>query len=298
MVALLVLVVQFAASAAEVSPPAPAVMIDVDAGHQTLALINAARTQQALAPLVWDDSLALAAQSHAELLVRNRQLSHQFPDEPALQQRISKVDARFGISGENVAVNYDAGGAHISFMNSPGHRANILNSEFDSVAIAVVRDGDLLYFVEDFAHRRPVLSNSDAAQALATRFAGLRTRTGTQPMQEFSDSRLQEWACEDAKADKLGTAKGAILGAQYAIAFSASELDTIPAGLAHLIETQIAVDRYSAGVCYAQTARYPNGRYFVALALYGSNGTPSRTSIATNLPVGSSIPGGIPEKAK
>jgi len=40
---------------------------------------------------------------------------------------------------------------HKEFMNSPNHRANILDRDMDSVGIAVVERGGKLFAVEDFA---------------------------------------------------------------------------------------------------------------------------------------------------
>ena len=52
----------------------------------------------------------------------------------------------FGITyrtaGENIAMNQTVQAAHTAFMNSPGHRANILNSSFTTIGIGIVSDGN------------------------------------------------------------------------------------------------------------------------------------------------------------
>lgn len=253
-----------------------------DAEQDTLALINGARLQEGLPPVQWDNRLAEAARMHAALLASNRQLSHQFAGELPLEQRISTADVRVFRLGENVAVNYDAQGAHEAFMNSPGHRANILNAEFDAVGVAAVRDGDLLYVVEDFVHRRPVVSNDDAARALATHLSGMRTDLGMTPLHQVDDVRVQNWACSIANRDQLDQSEGAALpNVALAVAFSTAELGNLPAGLDRMIEEKGSA-QYAVGVCYSRTPRFPNGRYFVTMAFFSTDAQPEKHEVTTS----------------
>ncbi len=249
------------------NPHAPA---QIDESRQTLILVNQARTEKGLAPLEWDEGLAKAAQEHALLLAQNHGLSHQFAGEPPLDRRISAADVRVGRSGENVAVNYNSAGAHVAFMQSPEHQANILNPEFDALGIAVVRDGDLLYFVEDFAHRRPVLSSSESARLILHRFAEVRGRAGAPPLRDTYENDLQAWACPAVRDDNdrvTLSEQTAASGAKLVLAFSASSPDNMPPELLRVVADP-AIDHYSVGVCYTETDRYPAGRYFVAIAFF------------------------------
>ena len=77
-------------------------------------------------------------------------ISHQYPGEPDLSARGRAAGARFSLISENVAEAPTAVRIHDAWMNSPGHRANLLDAQVDSVAIRVLsRDGEL-YAVEDF----------------------------------------------------------------------------------------------------------------------------------------------------
>lgn len=245
-----------------------------NAENATLALINNARLQEGLPVVQWDNRLAEAARMHAVLLASNRRLSHQFDGELPLEQRLSSVDVRVFRMGENVAVDYDSRGAHEAFMKSPGHRANILNGEFDAVGIATVRDGDLLYVVEDFAHRRPVIANADAARLLRAQIAEIRSAAG--PVEQVDDVRVQDWACSMASSDQLDKSEGAALpNVTLAVAFSTADLNTLPVDLVRVIESQASV-RYAAGVCYSRTPRFPNGRYFITMAFFSDNSQPQQ----------------------
>jgi len=101
--------------------------------------------------LRWDEALYRAAGAHAQEMAARRSISHQYPGELELSARGRQAGAHFSVIAENVAESPDAVTMHTAWMNSPGHRANLLDPRVDSVAIRVVRRGGELYAVEDFA---------------------------------------------------------------------------------------------------------------------------------------------------
>ena len=119
--------------------------------RQIMDLANQARAEQGLGPLVWNASLAAAARQHAALVARSGQLSHQYPGEPDLAARMTQAGAKFQVAAENIAEGTSAGELHQEWMNSPHHRANILDPRLDAIGIAVVLRGGNLYAVQDFS---------------------------------------------------------------------------------------------------------------------------------------------------
>ena len=75
----------------------------VAAGRQIFDLTNQDRKAQGLQSLQWNDALAAAAQRHADLMVTQGQLSHQYPGEPELMQRCAQAGAHFQAIAENLA---------------------------------------------------------------------------------------------------------------------------------------------------------------------------------------------------
>jgi uncharacterized protein YkwD len=144
---------------------------------------NRERAAQGLAQLRWDSALANAARDHAQLMAERNTLSHQFPGEPALQDRARVAGARFTEIAENVAEGPSADVIHASWMHSPPHRANLLDPELTAIGIAVVggasRDGavrggaGMLFAVQDFSQSVASLSlveqEKQVAAALAAR---------------------------------------------------------------------------------------------------------------------------------
>lgn len=124
-------------------------------------LLNAANRDRAAAglqPLQWDSALAAAAHQHALRMAQMNMLSHQFPGEPPMQDRARRAGARFSLIAENVAEGPNVAGLHTQWMNSPPHRANLLDKELNSVGISVVQSGNMLFAVEDFSVVVPSIS--------------------------------------------------------------------------------------------------------------------------------------------
>jgi uncharacterized protein YkwD len=142
-------------------------------------LLNAANRDRAAAglePLHWDAALAVAARQHAQRMVQMNALSHQFPGEPPMQDRARHAGARFSLIAENVAEGPNVPELHTQWMNSPPHRANLLDRGLNAVGIAVLQSGNKLFAVEDFATVVPTLSldaqESQVASEIAARGMG------------------------------------------------------------------------------------------------------------------------------
>jgi len=97
-----------------------------------LGIVNAQRSAYGLPALIWCPPLERSAQSHAEDQAIHNTMTHVGSDGSVLSQRVTRA-GYFGWSaaGENVAANWPSGAAVMdAWMNSPGHRANILSPSF------------------------------------------------------------------------------------------------------------------------------------------------------------------------
>lgn len=116
--------------------------------------VNQARRDSGLPALRWDDALGIAAKRHAGVMAEHKSAQHAFPGEPSLSARAKQAGAHFGWLSENVILGPSLESIHTQFMNSPAHRANILDKDMDSVGIGVVEQGGQFYAVEDFSQAR------------------------------------------------------------------------------------------------------------------------------------------------
>ncbi len=140
-----------------------------------LAAADQERGALGLPPLRWDSALVVAARQHALQMVEHNSISHQFAHEPDLAARGASAGARFSLISENVAESPSAVRIHTAWMNSEGHRHNLLDPNVDAVGIAVIARGTQLFAVEDFERslRAMSLSQQEAEVAKAVAQAGM-----------------------------------------------------------------------------------------------------------------------------
>jgi uncharacterized protein YkwD len=117
-----------------------------------IAAANQERAAQGIAPLKPDPALTAAARNHAALMAQRQDISHQFSGEPGLFPRIQAYSPSFDAVAENVAYAPTVDQIHTGWMNSPGHRANLLNPSYNTIGVAVLVNGREIYAVEDFGH--------------------------------------------------------------------------------------------------------------------------------------------------
>src|SRR6266446_10034492 len=133
------------------SPIANAQLQTNDSERQLFESLNRERIAQSLSALQWDNALFKAARRHALLMLNLNRLEHQLPSESNLEGRLAEAGARFGAIAENIAIGPNPRIIHAGWMDSPGHRKNILDPRLTSVGIAAVRGPGGLFAVQDFS---------------------------------------------------------------------------------------------------------------------------------------------------
>jgi uncharacterized protein YkwD len=118
---------------------------------QLFASVNQARRAQGLPALRWNDALATAARRHAAIMAQKGSASHGFAGEPNLASRVTQAGVRFVWLSENVVQGSGLAAIQAEFMNSPIHRANMLDSDMDSIGIGIVERSGQFFAVEDFS---------------------------------------------------------------------------------------------------------------------------------------------------
>lgn len=102
-----------------------------DLEEQMLHMVNAERKTAGLKLLQADGKLQLAAHAHAADMFTKGYFSHTNPDGLSPFERMKKLGIKYLSAGENLAHSDDLEAAHTGLMNSPGHRANILNHQLE-----------------------------------------------------------------------------------------------------------------------------------------------------------------------
>lgn len=100
-------------------------------------LTNINRGQGALPTLVSNPILERAAQEKADDMAEKGYFAHTSPDGKTPWYWFKSAGYTFMYAGENLAVNFtDSNDVDKAWMNSPGHRANILNGKFTEIGVA------------------------------------------------------------------------------------------------------------------------------------------------------------------
>jgi len=106
---------------------------------QIINLTNTERTQNSLNTLTANGDLAQAAQAKAQDMFKDGYFAHISPDGTTPWDFIKGAGYEYSYAGENLAIGYDNGAELVNaWMNSPLHRANILNEKFSEIGVAVV----------------------------------------------------------------------------------------------------------------------------------------------------------------
>lgn len=106
--------------------------------ESVVAAMNRERAAYGLGPLRLEPRLTLAAEDRVADMMRKRYFDHVSPDGVQPFTWVRKRGYRYRMVGENLALGYGNSRSVVTgWMNSPGHRQNILKGGFDEVGIAV-----------------------------------------------------------------------------------------------------------------------------------------------------------------
>jgi len=106
-----------------------------------LEMINEERAKEGLKLLQADPEMAAVARAHSKDMFARGYFAHNNPDGQDPFDRMEAAKVKFRTAGENLALAQTLEIAHTNLMNSPGHRANIMNPAFGRVGIGVLDGG-------------------------------------------------------------------------------------------------------------------------------------------------------------
>lgn len=122
------------------SKPEQSSILTVDE-QKMLNLVNQERTKVGLAPLKVHAELVKLARLKSQDMITNKYFSHQSPRYGSPFDMMKSAGVSYTRAGENLAGASTVESAHTNLMNSPGHRANILNQDFTHIGIGIIDGG-------------------------------------------------------------------------------------------------------------------------------------------------------------
>ena len=111
--------------------------------NEVIRLVNEIRVECGLKPLTTNWELSRVARFKSQDMVDNRYFSHTSPTYGSPFQMIRDFGLSFRTAGENIAYGQRTPQAVVNaWMNSSGHRANILNASYTQIGVGYVAKGN------------------------------------------------------------------------------------------------------------------------------------------------------------
>ena len=117
--------------------------------QEVIRLTNVERAKYGLKPLTEDWELSRVARYKSQDMHDRRYFDHNSPTYGTPFQMMKAFGLSYRSAGENIAMGYRTPQAVVTgWMNSSGHRANILNSSYTKIGVGYVADGN--YWTQQF----------------------------------------------------------------------------------------------------------------------------------------------------
>ncbi len=114
-------------------------------------LINQARSQAKVPALQIDMELTKVARIKSQDMIDNNYFSHNSPKYGSPFDMMKSFGINYVHAGENIAGNQTVQAAHTALMNSPGHRKNILSTDYTYIGIGIKKGGPYgMMFTQQF----------------------------------------------------------------------------------------------------------------------------------------------------
>jgi uncharacterized protein YkwD len=123
--------------------------------QQVFALTNTQRIAAGCPALVWNDTLAAVARAHSADMAANNYFDHNNQAGLTPAQRVLAAGYSYTYTAENIAAGQPtASDAMTSWMNSAGHKANIINCDLHELGVGFATGGSYgTYWTQDFGTR-------------------------------------------------------------------------------------------------------------------------------------------------
>lgn len=137
-------------SGSQVPEPSPSLTSDE---QRLIDQVNQERIKNGKQPLKIDYTLVALAKKKSHDMAVNNYFSHVSPTYGTVYSMLDQAGVSYSRAGENIAKTGDVSRAHTLFMNSAGHRANVLHSGYTHIGVGIVKRGTSYYVTQIFIKR-------------------------------------------------------------------------------------------------------------------------------------------------
>lgn len=135
------------------SNPTPETNVDSNTAieKEVVRLVNIEREKAGLAPLTYSEELSKVARIKSQDMADKNYFSHTSPTYGNPFNMMKSFGIKYKTAGENIAKGYSSAKSVVDgWMNSSGHRANILNPSFGKIGVGYVKANGTTYWTQMF----------------------------------------------------------------------------------------------------------------------------------------------------
>lgn len=236
-------------------------------------LVNKARKKHGLTPVQLSPALTHLARLHSQDMARRGRISHESSSGESYRDRLVNAGFTFASIGENVAYSttFLAEPIHQGLMDSPGHRKNILGSDFDEVGIGVVVKGNEYFVTQDFRRALPLRDVDEVKEEIKKELNALRGKKGFAALTfgKDADEFASKYSINRSK-HQSNLPPPSNFGDHQIFYVASPTLE----GYLSVYKKEIMKEIYEKagiGVSFGKTKEYPGGCYFITLILFPEN---------------------------
>ncbi len=120
---------------------------------EVVKLVNIERQKEGLAPLTYSEELSKVAKLKSQDMADNNYFNHNSPTYGDPFTMMKNFGIKYSTAGENIAKGYfNAQSVMNGWMNSSGHRANIMNPSFGKIGVGYVEKNGTTYWTQMFTN--------------------------------------------------------------------------------------------------------------------------------------------------
>ena len=243
-------------------------------------LINRERAKQGISLLQISKSLIPLARCHSWHMAARSDLTHISHDGKTYAERLKEAGLFFKGTGENIAFSQSflPEAIHNSFMQSKGHRENILDPRFDSIGIGVFYNKDKGYYItQDFLTSFEAKSEKEFIEMLEKQINARRAQKGlgSIPFLEELNSLAREYSLKRAKGEPLPDLPDRYGEILYLL-ISTPLLEIEANDMERIIDP--STTRAGIGIYFDREEKNPGGTYFISLFLLRKSVSPDMSA--------------------
>lgn len=232
--------------------------------------VNQEREKTRFPLLKLSAELSNLARKHSQDMAAQSRLSHLSSSGKSYQERLVEGEFYFADVGENIAFSdtFLAEFIHQNLMESPEHKKNILNPEFNLVGIGVVyKENQGYYVTQDFMKSLERKKDQAVKEIIQRKIDEARHCSSYPPLlYEDEASNFARIYSQKKAEEGLSTPIPDIFGDTRLVSITTASIGDIDSIFPEALDP--IYERGGIGVWFARNKNYPGGAYFITLLLF------------------------------